>query len=443
MTDPSIGESRERRVRRHALKWAFVMSWGRRGFALLFTFLLAAILGPEAYGVVTLAMVYIVLMELFVEQGVVTAIVQRKDLDDAHLDAAFWTNLAWSVLFAGISVALAGFWARANGVPELEPVIDVLSITIIVWALTLVQRAQLEREMKFKILAVRSNVATFVGGVVGVCAALAGAGVWALVAQQLTFTAVSTLMFIALGRWYPHFRFSLQHARELFSFSASVFFANSAGFLSRRGDILFMGLFFGPAVVGIYRLCDRLVDTVLGLLVRPVSVVSLPHFSRLQDDPAALRRSVAAYMRLTLLLAVPTMLTMAALSKYILALLGSEWIAGVNALKLLAVVGIVKALIVFTGPLLFAVARAGFRAIMLWCQAVLSVGTVVAAGFIFSGFSIEGQLTGVAGVRALLFLLVFAPLNVIIVTRLTGLRAREVASYVPVPLTQEPQRSLL
>ena len=139
-------------------------------------------------------------------------------------------------------------------------------------------------------------------------------------------------------------------------------------------------------------------------------------------------------MRLTLLLAVPTMLTMAALSKYILALLGSEWIAGVNALKLLAVVGIVKALIVFTGPLLFAVARAGFRAIMLWCQAVLSVGTVVAAGFIFSGFSIEGQLTGVAGVRALLFLLVFAPLNVIIVTRLTGLRAREVASYVPVPL---------
>ena len=266
MTDPSIGESRERRVRRHALKWAFVMSWGRRGFALLFTFLLAAILGPEAYGVVTLAMVYIVLMELFVEQGVVTAIVQRKNLDDAHLDAAFWTNLAWSVLFAGISVALAGFWARANGVPELEPVIDVLSITIIVWALTLVQRAQLEREMKFKILAVRSNVATFVGGVVGVCAALAGAGVWALVAQQLTFTAVSTLMFIALGRWYPHFRFSLQHARELFSFSASVFFANSAGFLSRRGDILFMGLFFGPAVVGIYRLCDRLVDTVLGLL---------------------------------------------------------------------------------------------------------------------------------------------------------------------------------
>ena len=260
------------------------MNWGKRGFATLFMVLLAAILGPEAYGVVTLALVYILLMELFVEQGVVTAIVQRKTLDDAHLDSAFWLNLAWSVLFAGISVALSGFWARANGTPELEPIIDVLSITIILWALTIVQRAQLEREMQFKKLAVRSNVATLVGGVVGVCAALAGAGVWALVAQQLTFTAVSTLLFFALGRWSPRFRFSLRHARELFGFSVDVFFANIAGFLSRRGDILFMGLFFSPVVVGIYRLGDRLVDTVLELTVRPVSVTSLPHFSRLQDD---------------------------------------------------------------------------------------------------------------------------------------------------------------
>ena len=61
-----------------------------------------------------------------------------------------------------------------------------------------------------------------------------------------------------------------------------------------------MGLFFSPVVVGIYRLGDRLVDTVLELTVRPIGVISLPHFSRLQDDRGALRRSVAAYMRLTL-----------------------------------------------------------------------------------------------------------------------------------------------
>jgi hypothetical protein len=139
-------------------------------------------------------------------------------------------------------------------------------------------------------------------------------------------------------------------------------------------------------------------------------------------------------MRLTLLLAVPTMMAMAACSQYILAVLGPEWSPGVTALKLLAVVGMVKALIVFTGPLLFALAKARFRAIMLWGQAVLSVAAVSAAGLVFGGISVEEQLTGVAGVRALLFLLVFVPLNVAIVTRLTGLRVRDIASWVPVPL---------
>jgi hypothetical protein len=71
---------------------------------------------------------------------------------------------------------------------------------------------------------------------------------------------------------------------------------------------------------------------------------------------------------------------------------------------------------------------------MLWGQAFLSVGAVSAAGLVFSGLSLEGQLTGLAGVRALLFLLVFVPLNVAIVTRLTGLRVRDIASWVPVPL---------
>ena len=432
----SIGSGGERpRVPRHALKWAFAKNWGKRGFGLFFTFLLAAILGPEAFGVVTLALVYIVFIELFVEQGVVTAIVQRKTLDEAHLNSAFWLNLGWSVLLTGVSVALSGFWARANGVPELEPIIDVLSITIVLWALSLVQRAQLEREMDFKKLAVRSNVATLIGGVVGVSAAVAGAGVWALVAQQLTYTAVSTVLFVAIGRWRPRFHFSVQHARELFGFSVDVFFANLAGFLSRRGDVMFMGLFFSPVVVGIYRLADRLVDTVLEITVRPVSVTSLPHFSRLQDDRPGLRTSVAAYMRLTLLLAVPTMLVMAACSPYLLDLLGSEWTAGVTALKLLAIVGIVKALIVFTGPLLFALAKARVRAIMLWGQAALSVGALAAAGLAFGSSSIEDQLTGVAGVRALLFVLVFVPLNVAIVMRLTGLRVREIAAWIPIPLT--------
>lgn len=435
MTDPSDTASDARpRVPRRALKWAFVMNWGQRGLATIFTVVLAALLGPHDFGVVALALVYVAFIDLFVEQGVVTAIVQRKDLDDAHLHSAFWINLAWCIVLAGVSVALSGPWARANDLPELEGVIDVLSITIVLWAFTIVQRALLERGMEFRKLAIRANVGAFVGGCVGVGLAIAGAGVWALVGQQLALTVTSVVLFFVLGRWVPRFRFSRHHARELFSFSVSVFAANVAGFLSRRSDILLMGLFFSPVVVGIYRLADRLVDTLLELSVRPVGLISLPHFSRLQDDPEGLRRSVGSCLRLALFLVIPAMLVLASCSQYVLGILGSKWSPGVDALRLLALVGIVKAIIFFTGPLLFALGRPAFRAIMLWGQAALSAGVVVAAGLVLAGSSVEDQLTGTAGSRALLFLLVFLPANLLIVTHLTGLRMREVVVWFPVPV---------
>ena len=75
------------------------------------------------------------------EQGLGTAIVQRKDLDKEHLDSAFWLNLAWSLAFVGITFLTAGWWARANDLPELENVIKALSPTIVLWSLSVVQHS--------------------------------------------------------------------------------------------------------------------------------------------------------------------------------------------------------------------------------------------------------------------------------------------------------------
>ena len=96
-------------------------------------------------------------------------------------------------------------------------------------------------------------------------------------------SVVSLVLFWSLVRWVPRLRFSRAHSRELLGFSVNVFVANMGGFLNRRADALLMGLFFGPVVVGIYRLADRLVDVLLELTMRPVGAVSLPHFSRLQS----------------------------------------------------------------------------------------------------------------------------------------------------------------
>jgi polysaccharide transporter, PST family len=417
-----------------SLKWAFYMTWADRAFSVVFTFLLAAILGPRDFGIVALALIYIAVVQLFLEGGIQTAVVQREGLEEGHLDSAFWVNLAWCVLLAGVSFALAGWWARLNDVPELKDVVRALSLILVFYGLTIVQLALFQREMRFRALAIRETVAVVVGGVLGLVLALRGAGVWALVAQQLGFAGAQLVLLWGMSTWRPRFRFSGGHARDLLGFSSGVFLSNLGGFLNRRADALLMGIFFGPTAVGLYRLADRFSDNVLELTMRPVGHVSLPFFSRLQNDRPALRDAVASSIRTSLVLTVPAMAVMAACSDYLMALMGPEWEPAADVLKLLALVGIGKAVVFFTGPLLFAVARPHLRAAMLWALAAVSAGTVLLVGWLLTDDSVRQQAIGMAASRAAYFLLIVIPVNIAVVCWITGLRPRSFLPWLPSPL---------
>lgn len=423
------------RTLRSSLRWAFALTWGQRGITTVFTILLAAILGPETFGIVAMAGVFIALVWLVQEQGVTTAIVQRTDLEREHLDSAFWINLVFCIVLGGLIVALSGWWADLNNVPELQDVISALAVVLVIWGLGIVQQAHLQRELQFQKLALRTNVAALLGGGVGLGLALAGAGVWSLVGQQITAATASVALMWAVSDWHPRFRFSRRHAKDILGFSTSVFVANVGGFVNRRGDILLMGLFFGPTVVGIYRLADRFVDALMELTTRPVGLISLPHFSRLKDDRPALREMVGSCIRIVMLTTVPALLVLAASSEYVLAIVGPEWVVGADAMKLLCVVGIVKGLVHFTGPLLFAVARPLTRALMLWVIAAINIGAMVAVGFALDAASEDDQLIGTSAARALVSVAVILPLNLVVINRLAGLSIRTMAPWIVAPLT--------
>jgi len=420
---------------RSSLRWAFALTWGQRGITLVFTILLAAILGPETFGIVAMAGVFISLVWLIQEQGVTTAIVQREDLEPEHLDSAFWINLVFCIGLGGVIVALSGWWADLNGVPELEGVVSALAIVLVIWGLGIVQQAYLQRELQFQKLALRTNVAALLGGIVGLGLALGGAGVWSLVGQQITSATAAVALMWAVSGWRPRLHFSTRHAKDILGFSTSVFVANVGGFVNRRGDILLMGLFFGPTVVGIYRLADRFVDALMELTTRPVGIISLPHFSRLQNDRAALREIVASCMRIVVLTTLPVLLVLAASSEYVLAIIGREWAVGADAMKFLCIAGIVKGLVHFTGPLLFAAARPLVRASMLWVIAAINISAVVAVGIALESSSKRDQLFGMSASRAIVAIAVIVPLNLVIIDRLAGLSPRTIAPWVVVPIT--------
>jgi PST family polysaccharide transporter len=409
------------------------MTSGTRAIATAVTFVIAAILGPGDFGLVTVALVYVMFVNVFLEQGLLTAIIQREDLEPEHLDSAFWLNLPWCLVLTGLVYLSAGWWAGVNDMPDVEPVIQVLSLLVLIEGLGIVQTAVMQRSLAFKRLALRSNVGAVLSGVVGVSLALQGAGVWALVAQQLVIEGTFLVLVWILSPWKPRLRFSAVHARQLLGFSVNVLAANLAAFAGRRADSLVMGIFFGPVAVGLYRLADRVVEVVLDLTMQPVGVMSLPLLSRLQNDPAGLRETALKCLRATAVIAVPALLVVVATSPELVALLGEEWEQAAVPLQLLCLAGIGKAVGLFTGPVLFAVSRPRFRAVMLWLIAGVSTAVAVVVGDVLSGDSVETQVVGMSASRAVLFLIVLLPVYVAIIHRFAGVSVRSFLRDVPAP----------
>jgi len=409
-----------------ALRWAFALNWGRRAWAAVVTLVLATLLGPEAFGIVALANVYIAFIEMFLEQGMTNALIQRKDLRDEHLDASFWMVLAVSVALCLLSVLLSAWWAATNSAPQLEAVVIVMSLSLPIRGLTIVQQSVLQRAMDFRSLAIRANLSAIFGGVVGIAMAVQGFDVWSLVGQQLG-TALSSLVLLwRLSHWRPGRRFSFTHFQDLLGFSTGAFLSRLGLFIHRWVDTLVMGIMFGPVAVGVYRLADRLMNLPLDLSTRAVQMVSLSDFSRLQDEPEALGRSVSRALWSAVSMAVPALAVLAAVSDYLLPLLGEKWQPAVEPVKLLCLVGVVNASIILTGPLLQAVGRPHAMAGLAWGWGLISTVTAWTIGLWLREAGVAQQVLGISAARGGIAVLLHFPVHITILKRISQLSWRQI-----------------
>lgn len=177
-----------------AVGWSFAMNIAQMSSTLGTAFVLAGLLGPEAYGTVALALIFIAMLQVLTEQGIGPALIQRRVLTRRHLDTAFWLTLMSSILLAGTGVALSGWWAGLNDAPAARPAIQVLSILVIAKGMTVVQEALIERQLQYRSLAIRTTIASALGAAAGVGYAIVDATLWALVVQQIVTSVVGVFV---------------------------------------------------------------------------------------------------------------------------------------------------------------------------------------------------------------------------------------------------------
>jgi PST family polysaccharide transporter len=360
--------------------WTAIQNGGSQVVSSLVFFLLARLLGPEVFGLVAMAGIFLTFLQVFSEQGFAEAIIQRNKLEPEHLNTAFWTNLVVGLILTVFCIVAANLIAYLFHQPQLTPIIGWLSLSLLLGSFKATQEAILRRNFNFKALAIRTLLATLAGGTVGIAMALLGFGVWSLVAQQLVNQLVGVLVLWGASDWRPSLNISARHFKELFAYGINLVGMNFLNFLNQRADDLLIGYFLGPVALGYYAVPYRIMMLLTQLLPGSATQVALPMFSRLQENPERLRQAFYSAGQLTTLISFPIFFGLAVLApECVPVLLGNKWIPSIPVLQVLSLFGATCAIVYFYGSIIMAMGKPSWAMQISLLNAVLSVVTFMIA----------------------------------------------------------------
>ena len=403
---------REKAVR--GVAWSAVRNWGSRLITLVVWIVLARLLSQTAFGLIAAATAYVAFINVFVEQGVVSAIIQRDELEDGHLDTAFWVNLGTGVVLAGASVAAAPLVARFFDEPQLGPVIQWMAPALVLAALAGMPQALFERELDYRLLAIREFVAVLVGGVVGIGMAVQGFGVWSLVGWQLGERTASVVVLWAATAWRPGWQVTRRHFHDLFSFGINVVGTNLLDYLNNRSDDLIILYVLGPTALGFYEIAYRLFTNGTQIVTQSVASVAFSTFSRLQDEPDRMRQGFYTATRVVSVIAFPIFLGAAALApEFVEVLFGAKWLPlSADVFQVLAFIGVLHAIFYFNAAIMLAAGQPSWRLAVNAINAVVNVAAFVLV--------VRWGIVAVAAAYVVRGYLL-APLPLVLVRRLIGM----------------------
>ena len=406
--------------------WSAGLQWGEQFVGFIVFSVLARLLGPEDFGLVALASVFINFLQIFNNQGIAEAIVQKEEIQKEHLDTAFWFSIGIGLLLSIASICFSSLIAEIFNQKRIIPVISCLSISFIIKALNSVQGSLLRRKMEFKLLSIRSFVGVIAGAIVGLFLAFGGYGVWSLVFQRLINILFGVLLLWYVSDWRPGFSLSIEKFKELLPFGVSITGLNLFSFLRQNSDSLLIGYFLDSTSLGYYNVAYRIMQIIVTLFAGVVGKVSLPAFSKLQNDSDKLIKVFYEATSLASILLFPVFCGVFSLApELVVGMFGSEWSPSIRILQILSILGILSCISWIQSSIITAVGKPDIR---LWITALNSIlGTISFAFFMQWGI----EKAAIALVASNYFL---APISIFVLQRLVNIKPSEYLNQFIAPI---------
>jgi O-antigen/teichoic acid export membrane protein len=368
--------------------------------------LLARLLLPEYFGVVTLAMFFLSLTAQVQRFGLNKAFIHRKDDTPASLATFASLRVGLAVVTVVISLIAAPVLARLYPKqPKLAPVLAVLASLELLSALNAVPQAILRKGLQFRRLAALDVSSSLTMTVVAPIVAWLGGGVWALVAEQVMGTLANTVgLWLYRRPWRPAFGLDKELVHWYFRFGKFVFANANLVFLLDRFDDFWTGTALGATALGLYSRAYEFARYPRRVLAAPILEVFFPVFARLQHD--RLRLSKAFYRVCSLITRVGFLAFGAfalVVPEFIRIFLGDKWLSMAFTFQLMLAYTLLDPLVSVCDNLLVAVGQPKVTTRIRLVQILIFIPAVVVLAHLYgiNGVALAADLMLVVGLSLL------------------------------------------
>jgi lipopolysaccharide exporter len=381
--------------------WMIGMRWAIRGVGLVSTIILARLLAPDDFGVVAMAMVAVAILESFTQSGTDLALLRNAAATREHYDTAWTLEIIQGVLLAVSLFVTAPLVGGHFEDPRVTEVVRLLSLRALIGGFQNIGVVNFRRDLQFGLefrFGVARKLATFL---VTVGAALWLRSYWALVIGQIAGRVVEVAISFRMSDYRP--RLSLARIREIWGFSQWLVLARFARLVNRQFDRWVVGSIAGTSAMGYYFVASDFAASPSDEIVLPMSRAAFPVYSRLQDEPAALRQAFHNVLASMTAISFVMGLGMAVVAEdFVRVVLGAKWLQAIPLMPWLGVYGALYGVAHTLDIFMLATGRERLTALMTAGNALATIPVLLLAG------QVSGIIGIAAGKAALAFVFVLA-----------------------------------